>query len=71
MADNNRRHTHDVPDDIEERLRKLCLGLPDAYEERAWAGMRWQVRKRTFTHVLGVEVANADPSGRVVVPVGG
>ena len=61
MADANRRFTDDVPDDIEVRVRELCLGLPDAYEERAWVGTRWMVRKRTFAHVLGVEVANAGP----------
>jgi len=61
MADSNRRYTDDVPDDIEVRVRKLCLGLPDAYEERAWAGTRWMIRKRTFAHILGVEVANVGP----------
>jgi len=32
----------------------LCLGLPEAYEEQAWVGTRWLVRKRTFAHVLVV-----------------
>ena len=50
-----RRYTDDVPDDVRVRLRELCLRLPDAYEERAWVGTRWMVRKRTFAHVLGVE----------------
>jgi hypothetical protein len=61
MAEARRRYTDDVPDDIEARLHDLCLALPDAYEERAWAGRRWMVRKRTFAHVLGVEVDGADP----------
>ncbi len=56
MADAQRRYTDDVPDDIEARVRARCLALPDAYEERAWVGTRWMVRKRTFAHVLGVEV---------------
>lgn len=56
MAAPNRRYTDDVPDDVEARLRELCLGLPDAYEERAWVGTRWMVRKRTFAHVLGIEL---------------
>ncbi len=64
MADADRRYHDDVPDDIEARVRELCIGLPDAYEERAWVGTRWMVRKRTFAHVLGVEVADA---GRSVV----
>lgn len=59
MAGAERRYTDDVPDDVEIRLRALCLGLPDAYEERAWVGTRWMVRKRTFAHVLGVDVAGA------------
>lgn len=56
MADTTRRYTDDVPDDIEAQLREYCLALPDAYEERAWVGTRWMVRKRTFAHVLGVEL---------------
>lgn len=56
MADATRRYTDDVPDDVEARLREYCLALPDSYEERAWVGTRWMVRKRTFAHVLGVEV---------------
>ena len=55
MVDSRRRYTDDVPADIEVRLRERCLALPDAYEERAWVGTRWKVRKRTFAHVLGVE----------------
>ncbi len=44
----------DVPDDLLDRLRAICLALPDAHEERAWVGRRWRVRARTFAHVLGV-----------------
>ncbi len=62
MADGTRRYTDDVPEDVRSRLRELCLGLPDAYEERAWVGTRWMVRKRTFAHVLGVETGDAGPS---------
>ena len=36
-------------------LRKVCLALPSAYEEEAWVGTRWRVRKQTFAHVLQVE----------------
>ena len=64
MADAERRYTDDVPEDIEARLRELCLALPEAYEERAWKGTRWMVRKKTFAHVLGVE---DDTSGSSVV----
>jgi predicted DNA-binding protein (MmcQ/YjbR family) len=44
----------DVPGDVEDQLRDICLALPDAYEETAWKGTRWMVRKKTFAHVLGV-----------------
>ncbi len=57
MADPRPRYTSDVPPEIEDRLRSLCLGLPEAYEESAWVGTRWLVRKRTFAHVLGIELA--------------
>jgi hypothetical protein len=32
----------------------VCLGLPGVYEEQAWVGVRWMVRKKTFAHVLGI-----------------
>lgn len=60
MAEATRRYTDGVPQEIEVRLRELCLALPEAHEERAWVGTRWLVRKRTFAHVLGVEMG-ADP----------
>lgn len=28
----------DPPEELVERLRPICLALPDAYEEKAWAG---------------------------------
>jgi len=61
MAEGTRRYTDDVPEDVEVRLRERCLALPDAYEEHAWVGTRWLVRKRTFAHVLGVAVGDAEP----------
>jgi len=45
----------DVPAEVLVAVRQICLRLPDAYEEEAWAGTRWRVRKRTFAHVLTVE----------------
>ncbi len=45
----------DVPPEVLDRLRPVCLGLPEAYEEPAWVGIRWRVRKRTFAHVLTVD----------------
>ena len=45
----------DVPPEIVAELRSVCLGLPEAYEEQAWVGARWRIRKRTFAHVLVVD----------------
>lgn len=61
MTGVKRRYTNDVPDDVTTRLRAMCLALPDAYEERAWLGTRWMVRKRTFAYILGIEEDGADP----------
>ena len=41
----------DVPAEILDRLRPICQGLPETYEEPAWIGVRWRIRKRTFAHV--------------------
>ena len=38
-----------------ERRRLTCLDLPEAYEEQAWAGTRWMVRKKNFAHVLMID----------------
>lgn len=45
----------DVPPEILTRLRAVCLGLPETYEEPAWVGVRWRVRQRTVAHVLTVQ----------------
>lgn len=45
----------DVPPEIVAELRSVCLGLPEAYEEPAWVGTRWRIRKRTFAHVLAID----------------
>jgi hypothetical protein len=41
-----------VPGEILGKLQLICLDLPEAYEEAAWVGTRWVVRKKTFAHVL-------------------
>jgi hypothetical protein len=48
------REHPDVAPRIEERLRAICLALPEVTEEDAWVGTRWCVRKRNFAHVLVV-----------------
>lgn len=42
-----------------EWARGVCLALPDAYEEQAWVGTRWMVRRRTFAHL--VEIVDGQP----------
>jgi hypothetical protein len=42
----------EVPPAILAELRAVCLGLPEAYEEEAWAGTRWMVARKNFAHVL-------------------
>ena len=45
----------DVPEQTVARLRTVCLGLPEAYEEPAWVGTRWRIRTKTFAHVLAID----------------
>jgi len=48
--------THpDVPDEILDRLRSICLALPEVREELAWTGLRWSVRRQNFAHVLMID----------------
>src|SRR5688572_15094865 len=45
----------DVPREVLSKLRLVCLDLPEAYEEAAWAGTRWMVSKKNFAHVLMID----------------
>ena len=45
----------DVSPEVLDRLRPVCLALPEAYEEPAWVGIRWRIRRKTFAHVLTVD----------------
>lgn len=56
MANDDRRLLDDVPDAVVARVRAVCAALPDAYEEKAWVGVRWRVRGKTFAHVLRIEL---------------
>lgn len=53
--------------DVVRRLAAIARPLPDAYEEDAWTGVRWRVRKKTFAHVMvaqdGYESAYRDITG--------
>jgi predicted DNA-binding protein (MmcQ/YjbR family) len=45
----------DVPAEILDRLRPVCLRFPQTYEEPAWMGTRWRIRTRTFAHVFTLD----------------
>ena len=45
----------EVPAEIVAELRAVCLALPEAYEEEAWVGTRWLIRKKNFAHVLTID----------------
>ena len=45
----------DVAPEVLDRLGTIAGELPDAYEEPAWTGTRWRIRKRTFAHVFVVD----------------
>lgn len=44
-----------VPATIVRRLRAACAHLPEAYEEPAFAGVRWRIRTNTLVHVVTTE----------------
>ena len=46
----------DVPEAILRRLRVACAHLPEAYEEQAFAGVRWRIRGHTLVHVVTREL---------------
>lgn len=47
----------DVPADIVDTLRAICLSLPGAYEEQAWVGTRWCVRRELITESHRLQAA--------------
>ena len=42
-----------------QQIAELALSLPATYEEDAWTGVRWRVRKRTFAHVAAMRHVDA------------
>jgi hypothetical protein len=43
------------PGPLVARVRAICSAFPEAHEERAWVGIRWRIRTRTFAHVLTID----------------
>jgi hypothetical protein len=37
-----------------DRVRAICLALPEVVEEQAWVGTRWMVRRKNFAHVVDI-----------------
>lgn len=60
----------EVAPEIVERLRSVCRGLPETYEEQAWVGTRWRIRKRTFAHVLAIDSKWPAAYARAIEPDG-
>jgi hypothetical protein len=38
-----------------KKVRIICLALPEAYEEPAWVGTRWRIRKLTIAHIFNID----------------
>lgn len=46
---------HELPNEVLERVRGICLDLPETGEEPAWVGIRWWVRGKAFAHLLVID----------------
>jgi len=44
-----------VPPGIVSRLRLICLELPNAREQCAWTGVRWNIGTKNFAHVVMID----------------
>jgi hypothetical protein len=51
----SRRGSNPLPKRFLQPLREICLGFPEAYEESAWTGVRWRIKRKTFAHVLMID----------------
>jgi YjbR len=60
----------DVAAEIVDRLRSVCLALPEAYEESAWVGTRWRIRNKTFGHVLTIDAGRSPGYARAAATDG-
>jgi hypothetical protein len=43
-----------VRGEVEERLRKICVALPEVHEGPAWNGRSWLIRKNHFCQVFTI-----------------
>ena len=57
----------DVDPEVLARVAERCLALPEAWDEPAWTGHRFLVRKKNFAHVFAV--CDADDEVRTIMAV--
>lgn len=50
----------EVDPEVQRRVRERCLALPEAWDEPAWTGHRFLVRKRNFAHVFAIRDESGD-----------
>lgn len=48
----------DVDEEVLARVSERCLALPEAWDEPAWTGHRFLVRKKNFAHVFAISGAD-------------
>lgn len=46
-------------EDVEERLCKICVALPEVHEGPAWNGRSWLIRNNHFCQVFTVDEGNS------------
>jgi hypothetical protein len=45
--------------DVEERLRTMCVALPEVHEGPAWKGRSWLIRRNHFCQVFTIDDGGA------------
>lgn len=56
----------DVSPEVLDRVRSICLGLPETHEQAAWVGVRWRIRNHTFAHLLVIADGKPQAHARAV-----
>ena len=51
-----------VDPDVLAQLAERCLALPEAWDEPAWTGHRFLVRKKNFAHVFAMSDDDGEPT---------
>lgn len=41
--------------EVVQHVRAICGSLPETQEAEAWVGIRWEVRKKNFVHVVDIQ----------------